>query len=104
VYPSALVAEIVPAPALHVIAPRGFLNPRAALRALPEILVLSVFDEFLIGLVPLPIVHLVLLACLASVELGPAIQTIMLLTLVAREIRDPLLEEERVIALDVGAP
>jgi len=104
VHTSALVAEIVPAPALHVITPGGLLDPRAALWALPEILVLSVFDEFLIGLVPLPIVHLVLLACLPPVELGPAIQTVMLLALVAREIRDPLLEEEGVVARDVGAP
>ena len=94
----------MPASALHVITPRGFLHPCAALRALPEFLVLSEFDEFLIGLVPLPIVHLIFLACLAPVVLGPAIQTIMLLALVAREICDPLLEEERVIALDVGAP
>ena len=103
-YPSALVAEIVPAAALHVIAPRGLLDPRAALRALPEILVLSVFEEFLIRLVPLPIAHLVLLAGLAPVVLGPAIQTVMLLALVAREIRDPLLEKERVVARNVWAP
>ena len=94
----------MPAPALHVITPRGLLDPRAALRTLLEILVLSVFDEFLIGFVPLPIVHLVLLACLPPVKLCPAIQTVMLLALVAREIRDPLLEEERVIARDVRAP
>ena len=94
----------MPAPALHVIAPRSLLNPGAALRALLEFLVHREFHEFLIGLVPLPIGYLVLLATLPPVELGPAIQTVVLLALVACEICNPLLEEERVVALDVWAP
>jgi hypothetical protein len=94
----------MPAPALHVITPRSFLDPGAALRALLEFLVHSEFHEFLIGLVPLPIGDLVLLAALPPVELSPAIQTVVLLALVACEICYPLLEEECVVALDVWAP
>lgn len=104
VHPPTLIAKIMPAPALHVITPSCLLDPQAALRALLEFLIYSKFHELLIGLVPLSIGDLVLLASLPPVKLGAAIQTVVLLALVACEVSDSLLKEERVVALDVWAP